>query len=323
MMIMPRVLAVSEYYNEAKNIPELVENLAFQTKVPDLMLIIDDGSVDNSTELYEEGLKQHGIPYKHYSMPPKAKPTANLKGRAFSKVDILNNEWLEQNAFDYLMLIGADTRFPRTYIEMCTKIMDKFPRFGTMAGRIHGEPGMDSPMGTGKIVRWNVVKETRGRYWDLDPDSLWNLIAIEMGLEMLILKDLLVTVTRPTHVYSPRGLFNYGRRMYYAGWGFATALLYTTVLLARRGHPQHFLRGYLQAYTEHDWKCNDPEVVDYYSLKRMIRRTLGISHQRDSATIVGLNINSVIENQLSQEFLSQSFLVIRKAIARRFKDSNS
>ncbi|TFG26188.1 glycosyltransferase family 2 protein, partial [Candidatus Thorarchaeota archaeon] len=189
---MSKIVGVSEYYNEADNIPGLVESLANQSKSLELLIIIDDGSSDDSTEIYQKQLNDFGIDYILYTMPRKLRPDANLKGRAFSKVDILNNDWFDTQNYDYLMLIGADTRFPRTYIELGTKIMDRFPIFGVMAGRIHGEPGSPTPMGTGKIVRRNVLNQTRGRYWDLDPDSLWNLITIQMGLRMLIPKDLLV-----------------------------------------------------------------------------------------------------------------------------------
>ncbi|MHA3962775.1 MAG: glycosyltransferase family A protein [Candidatus Thorarchaeota archaeon SMTZ1-45] len=311
---MSKVLAISEYYNEADNIPELVENLSEQTKRPDLFVIIDDGSTDNSTDLFQKNLEDFGFESALYSMPPKAKPDPNLKGRAFSKVDLLNSDWLDSSDFDYLMLIGADTRFPRTYIELCTMIMDRFPIFGTMAGRIKGEPGGATPMGTGKIVRWSVVQRTRNRYWDLDPDSLWNLIAIELGYRMLIPKDLLVNVTRPTHMYSPQGFYNLGRRMYYVGWRLQNAIIYAISLSIKLNHPQHFLKGYIHAYTEGTWRCNDSEVKDYYSFSRMLRRNLGLSNQRDFATILEIGMQPSYEEEITEDFLQEVLKRIQMAI---------
>lgn len=311
---MSKVLAVSEYYNEADNIPGLVENLSEQTEKPDLIVIIDDGSTDNSTEIYQKNLERVGLDSILYTMPQKTKPDANLKGRAFTKVDILNSDWLDTSDYDYLMLIDADTRFPKTYFELCTKIMDRFPMFGTMAGRIHGEPGSPTPMGTGKIVRWSVVKKTRGRYWDIAPDSLWNLIAIEMGYRMLIPKDLLVTITRPTHMYDPTGYYDFGRRMYYVGWKLQNAIIYALSLLARRDQPQYFLRGYLHAFTEKTWRCRDPEVEDYFSFARMLRRKLGTSYQRDFATILNLGMEPQYEEEITHDFLQEAFSKIQAAI---------
>ncbi|MFW9805151.1 MAG: glycosyltransferase [Candidatus Thorarchaeota archaeon] len=312
---MSKVLVVSEYYNEADNIPGLVDNLAEQTQRPDLILLIDDGSNDDSTKLFEKHLQGVGLESILYTMPPKVKPDANLKGRAYTKVDILNTDWLDTNDYDYLLKVDADSRMPKTYIELGTKILDKFPIFGTMAGRIHGEPGSPTPMGTGKFVRWSVVKKTRGRYWDIDPDSLWNLIAIAMGYRMIIPKDMLLTVTRPTHMYGPKGYYNFGRRMYYVGWNLANALFYTFTLLSKRDQPQYFLRGYLHAYTERNWRIQDSAIKDYFSLARMFRRRLGSSYQTDFATILDVGMTPKYEEKLTDDFLEDVYAKIQATLA--------
>lgn len=318
---MPRVLTVTEYYNEAENIPGLVESIAAQTLLPDLWLIIDDGSSDNSTEVFEANLKQYNIPYLLYRMPPKAKPNANLKGRAFTKVDILNNDWVQVDRFDFLMLIGADTIFPPTYIELSTKIMERLPVFGALGGRIRNEPGGLTPMGTGKIVRWDVVKATSGRYWDLDPDSLWNMIAINMGYRLLIILDLTIDVTRPTHMYAPAGFYNYGARMKYVGWSPFSALAYSFILLARRNHPQHFLRGYLHALIrEKDWQSRDNEIKAYFSFRLMIQRMFGRTRSRDVAVMVRIGIDQAKEKRVEDEFVSNAVKVIK---ARLLLSNNS
>lgn len=311
---MSKVLVVSEYYNEVDNIPGLVGNLAEQTQKPNFVLLIDDGSNDDSTEVFQKHLKQVGLESTLYTMPPKIKPDANLKGRAYTKVDILNSDWLDNHDYDYLMKVDADSRMPKTYIELCTKILDRFPIFGTMAGRIHGEPGSPTPMGTGKFVRWSVLKKTRGRYWDIDPDSLWNLFAIAMGYRMIIPKDLLLTVTRPTHMYGPKGYYNFGRRMYYVGWSLPNALIYTFTLLTKLDQPQYFLRGYLHAFTERQWRYRDSEVEDYFSLSRMLRRKLRISHQSDFATILDLGMSPQFEEELTQDFLETVYARVQAAL---------
>jgi glycosyltransferase involved in cell wall biosynthesis len=312
---MTRILAVTEYYNEANNIPQLVENLATQSHVPDLWLIIDDGSTDNSTELFEECLKQHQIQYLLYQMPPKSKPNANLKGRAFQKVDILNNEWVDSNEFDYLILIGADTRFPVNYIELGTKILNRIPEVGVIAGRIYGEPRI-RPMGSGKLVRWEIVRKTSGRYWDLDPDSLWNIITLNMGLKLLIIEDMLIEVTRPTLIFGPRGFYNYGARMFYVGWSFYLALFYTLVFFIRKTHPSHFLRGYLHEFTKKKWYCDDSEVRKFYGIKRIVLGIIGVVPRRDRGIIVKLGINMKNRLDLDEEFLNQIVQKIKEKLNR-------
>lgn len=311
---MTKVLAISEYYNEAENIPGLALTLANQTTPPHLLIIIDDGSTDNSTELFEQHLKQYGIEYLLYQMPQKKKPNANLKGRAFQTIDILNNEWVESDEYNYLLLIGADTRFPSNYIEFGTKIMDRIQEVGAIGGRIRGEPGSETPMGTGKLVRWDIVKKTAGRYWDLDPDSLWNIIALNMGFKLLIIEDMLMDVTRPTHMYGPKGFYNYGARMYYVGWNSLLALFYTLVLLFRRTHPFDFLKGYLHEYMKNNWHCQDEEIKNFYGFKRMIHRIFGIIPMSDRATIIKLGINLNGDLKLDNGFMNDLIPRIKRKL---------
>jgi glycosyltransferase involved in cell wall biosynthesis len=302
---MARVLAVTEYYNEAEYIPRLVENVALQTCVPKLWLLIDDGSTDNSTEIFIEHLMKRNIPYKHYRMPSKPLPDANLKGIAFQKVDILNNEWLDNDEFDYLVKIDADTQLPSHFIEVCGRVMDEFPEFGITAGRIRGELGHETPMGTGKVVSWNVLKHSANRYWDLDPDSLWNYFAIANGYRMLIIEDLKIEVVRPTVMIRSKGVYNYGRRMYYLNWRMASAVFYSLVLLLRRNFPVQFFKGYLHEFRRRSWRLEDKELVRYYGFRNMFLRLVGRGPKSDRALILklgledtGVETDSIVDSAL-------------------------
>jgi glycosyltransferase involved in cell wall biosynthesis len=316
MLAMAKILAVTEYYNEAKNIPGLVENMSAQSYPPDLWLIIDDGSTDNSTELFVKNLKKFGIPYLLYAVPPKAKPDLNLKGRAYRKVDILNNEWVDSDRFDFVILTGGDSRFTKFYTEIGVRVLQEFPEVGAMAGRAIEEPGTDTPMGGGKIVRWDVVRETKGRYWDLDPDSLLNIIALKMGYRLLILKDLLMWSTRPTHMWAPRGFYNYGARMYYLGWNPIQSIIYSLILAIRRTHPHHFLRGYLHKYVEGTWSCSDEELQRFYSFRRMILRIIETVPRQDKATIVYVGADKINDEELTDEYMKSVYSIVQKAISK-------
>ncbi|MBY8998069.1 MAG: glycosyltransferase family 2 protein [Candidatus Thorarchaeota archaeon] len=314
---MAKILAVTEYYNEAKNIPGLVENMAAQSYPPDLWLIIDDGSTDNSTELFEKNLKKFDIPYILYTMAPKPKPDQNLKGRAYRKIEILNNEWVDSDRFDFVILTGGDSRFTKFYTEIGVRVLQEFPEIGAMAGRCRSEPGTDTPMGGGKIVRWDIVRNTKGRYWDLDPDSLWNIIALSMGYKLLILKDLLMWTTRPTHMYASSGFYNYGARMFYVGWNPIQSTIYTLILTIRRTHPHHFLRGYLHKYVEGTWTCKDEEIKRFYSFKRMILRILGAVPMQDKATIVYIGADGISDKDLTDEYMKNVYSIVRKGFNQK------
>ncbi|MFX1263993.1 MAG: glycosyltransferase family A protein [Promethearchaeota archaeon] len=311
---MSRVLAVTEFFNEADNIPSLVENVAAQTVPPDLWLVMDDGSTDDSRALFVDNLETHGIPYHVHSMPPKQKPDANKKGVAFQSVDLLNGEWIRSRNFDYLLKIDADTRLPRTYTEFGLGLLDRLGGIGAMAGKIHGEAGSETPMGTAKFVRWEVVSATAGRYWDLDPDSLWNFIALQLGLRLLVLEDVRVWVTRPTHMVRTRGLYDYGRRMYYLKWSLPMALMYSVALFVKRDYALSFLRGYVHELVRGVWVCNDQELVDFYGPKRMVHRGIGAIPKDDKGVCIELGIKENDLDSLSPDLLDSFAAIVESKI---------
>jgi len=309
---MAKILAVTEYYNEAENIPGLVANVASQSLPPTHWLVIDDGSTDDSKSLFEKSLEKHPISYIVHRMPPKSRPDASKKGVAFRSIELLNTELVKSSGFDYLLKIDADTRLPTKYIEFGAKVMDSLRDIGAMAGKIHGELGSETPMGTAKFVRWDVVKATAGRYWDLDPDSLWNMVALKLGYKLVVLDDVRVDVTRPTHMVAAKGLYDYGRRMYYLGWNIILASLYAVVLLFRRNYPVHFFRGYLREFSKGNWYCRDLEIGRFYGLRRMILRRIGAVPMRDKGTVVKLGIEDALERNMDTEFLAEVTAAIRR-----------
>jgi biofilm PGA synthesis N-glycosyltransferase PgaC len=55
-----RLLAVVSFLNEDRYLPRLLESFAAQTRPPDRLLLVDDGSADRSVELAEAFAAEHG-----------------------------------------------------------------------------------------------------------------------------------------------------------------------------------------------------------------------------------------------------------------------
>lgn len=162
------------------------------------------------------------------------------------------------------------------------------------------------------MVKWNVIKATAGRYWDLDPDSLWNFIAIKLGLRMLIIDNLILRVNRPTLMVTAKGFFNYGRRAYYIGWQLPMAITYSLVLAIRRSHGRAFFKGYLHEYSKHDWFYGDDEVKRFYSFERIIRRELKLIPLHDRAIIISLGFSG--KEQIPKSKIDEAVRVIRNSL---------
>ncbi|MFA7255305.1 MAG: glycosyltransferase family A protein [Candidatus Omnitrophota bacterium] len=56
-----RVVVVSAVYNEEKNIGRLIESLLAQTRMPDEIVLVDDGSKDNTAKIIERYAKDHSV----------------------------------------------------------------------------------------------------------------------------------------------------------------------------------------------------------------------------------------------------------------------
>ena len=310
---MSKILAVTEYYNEVKNIPGLVESVSQQTILPMKWLIINDGSKDNSTEIFIESLEAHDLSYELVEMPPKAKPDANLKGVAFQDIEILNPKLSSPSEFNFVIKLDADTRLPSYYTEFCQRVMEWFPEIGVMAGRIIGEKGGQIPMGTGKFVRWDVVRTTANNYWDLDPDTLWNIKSVMTGMRLLIVEDLLLSVTRPTQISGPRGIYDYGRRMYYIKTHPLLVFYEALGLLKKESSMVQFLRGYIHELARGEWQFDDPDVHYFYGFKHRLLYIIGMLPEVEKTVITKLGLDQS-EDVLEPRFLENVRLQLKRVL---------
>ena len=81
---MSEYVLLTKFWNEYERIPELVKNVAQQTKHPIRWLLIDDGSTDGGGDLFVELVKAEGIHPLISRLPPKIKGNLDTLGRAYS-----------------------------------------------------------------------------------------------------------------------------------------------------------------------------------------------------------------------------------------------
>jgi glycosyltransferase involved in cell wall biosynthesis len=285
-----------------------------QTMKPTLWLLIDDGSTDGSTECFRRELENGSIPFTIQRMPRKRKPNANRKGVAFQRSDILNEQKPEPDEYDYLVKVDADTRLPPYFVEFCSWVLDRFPSIGVLAGCLCGEVGGTTTMGTGKFVRWAIVRQTSGKFWDLDPDSLWNIKSARLGYRNVIIQDLKIEVTRATQVSGQRGSYNYGRRMYYVGRNPVLVINHAISTLGSKASTLEFVRGYLHELSRGLWKTDDRDVKYYYGLIREILRQLGMLPDEELTVTVSVGLENADGKRLTKEQLDRIYFVIKDAL---------
>jgi glycosyltransferase involved in cell wall biosynthesis len=274
---MTRILLITQFYNEIDNIPELVENIMAQSVRPDTWLLIDDGSTDGSVFQFIEKLREHNAEYEVTRMSWKFHPDANMKGKAW-RISQLHESMGE---FDYLLKMDVDTRLPEGYIERAVAVMEANLQVGCFSGQVKDEPLREIPCGTGKMVRWSIVNKTKYAYWDLDPDTLWNIKAVVSGNRLMIGDDsFTVSTTRPTQLHNPKGRYQMGRRMAYVRCNTLLVGLRYLKSLKNRTHSWQFLKGYLHEWLRlrNRWRNDDSDVKYFYGLRFQLDLRRGKIH---------------------------------------------
>ena len=261
---MAEYILATKFYNEEEQLPNLIANIANQSLKPTAILFVDDGSTDRSSDVASKTAKKFGIRYEIVSMPEKQKGNLDTLGRAWTQAQPTFKK-LSQNV-GYVATSDVDTIFPPRYFEEMLAFMDANPRIGVVSGQISGAPLRSFPMFTGKVVRSEVIQAI-DKYWDISIDSFLNVKALKLGFALKILDHMLVEAPL-SHLRTKKGRFRAGRLAYYAGITPTYAIL--KALLQR---DTGYLRGYWLECFHKKWRCDDPDILDYYQ-NEFKRKTL-------------------------------------------------
>ena len=252
---------VINIWNEADNVRRLFSSVLQQSKPPDLWVWIDDGSTDNSVAIIEEQAKKSKIPVKVLRAPRKQKGNYDTIGQAWNHV---LHHIKELEDFDYMMVSDADCVFTLDYAEKMVEFMDENPAYGVASGQVRGELRHQMPMNAGKIIRWNIVRSI-DRFWDIVPDTFWNIKALSMGYSLANLKDVIVDAA-PSRGFTAKGRFRFGRLMYYVGRSRLLVLLQAIRFQLQERTGAIYLQGYFTEWIRGTWRCDIEMIRNFYSL---------------------------------------------------------
>lgn len=199
------------------------------------------------------GLSVHYI----YVNPMKDEGDKQTIGRAWNTV----LPWIKESKTDYLAVADCDTRFSPSYFADLTGYLDNHQNIGAVAGCIEGERRYDHmPMGTGKLVRWDVV-ESIEKFWDLEPDSFFNIKSMALGHHN---KSLDIPVeSRPTTL---RVGFDLAYRLYYCGNSILVASL-----KALRLRDREVFTHFISLRWNGAGQTDDLDARYYYSKRRILK----------------------------------------------------
>jgi glycosyltransferase involved in cell wall biosynthesis len=257
-------ILVCNFFNEEASIPSFLENLAKQTVQPNLLFLINDGSSDTSGVVAAETARELGLSYCLADFPPKSRGNLDTIGRTWSLIQPKIHEFLHD--VNFLAIADVDNTFPPTYFAKAIEFMKNNPVVGVVSGLHEGGSARHIPMGGGKFTRAEIIKSF-DRYWDIAPDSFINIKALSLGFELQVLHEIKV-ISPPSFMHTrKKGRFRNGRISYYAGTGPIYAIL--RAILSKGSE---YLRGYWQEWAIGKWRCDDPDIRDYYASE--LRRKL-------------------------------------------------
>lgn len=189
--------------NEEKYLERTLSCLLGQTREPDMIVVVDDGSVDRTAEIARN--------FGAY--------VVQLENRGFNAVgrpelaEVLNNgvRFLDEvGGFAYVMVVGAEQLLPNNYIEEMVRRVDKDDMIVIASGVVAGEFSR-APRGSGRIYRFEFLRGIGFFPINYGWESYPVAKALATGFKVDVFKDLVTFGQRPTELSA--------RKLYFGGKG--------------------------------------------------------------------------------------------------------
>jgi len=142
--------------NEEKYIASCLSALYFQTMNPELVVVVDDGSQDETTQRAQEFSERLSLKVLRNPDRGFSAVTTYLMADPYN----LGLEYLSKIEWDFLLILGADTSIPPNYVEKLYMAMT--PQLGAISGRYSGIPE-NYAAATGRFIRRSIIKKLGDR----------------------------------------------------------------------------------------------------------------------------------------------------------------
>lgn len=283
MAVEPCYILMTPCKNEERSLPELAESIINQTITPNLWLIVNDNSTDNSVEILRDLETKHNWIHIFTSEGTKRDLSFHYAKVVRDGLSLcLDISSAEKIPFEYIGLIDGDMVLEKNFFE---KIMDRFEQdshLGVASGstayfeanNLVTEKGRDNlPIGGLRVWRRECFIETGGFPISYSPDSVSNVLAVLRGWNTKKFEDIVGIQTRRTGSaeglwigYRTKGESDYYRDYHplYAIFKFVKYSLTNPFYIGIA-----YIAGYINGVVKIRKKIEIPEVRQYYRKKHL------------------------------------------------------
>ena len=273
-----KYLLITPAKNEEQNLPEVAGSVTGQKVKPELWVIVDDGSTDDTPHVIEN-LKDTYSYIQSIRLPQRPRDITFHYSYVCKQGFDYAFEYCRENniEFEYIGLLDADTVLEENYFG---KLLIKFKEdnsLGIASGGVYYDTGgklsrektdRNLPRGTGRLWRKECFFETGGYQVEPSPDSISNIKAILRGWKLVQCANVIQIQKRKTSAANGlwHGYVKNGWMAYYLGKNPLVALtnvLYYSVKFPFYTGPAYFW-GYVSSAVKKEKKIKDPEIRAYY-----------------------------------------------------------
>ncbi len=246
-------------YNEAEFIGETLQSLISQSQPADKIVVVDDGSSDNTPEIVSEFIEKH----PEISLINNVSEGKHLPGSKVVKAFNLGFKTLDDD-FDIVCKFDADLIFPKDYLEKISLHFKENTKIGMVGGfceiQKNGEwilenlTGKDHIRGALKAYRKACFKDIGGLKPAMGWDTVDELLAQYHGWEIKTDENLRVKHLKPTGKnYNKTSIYKQGEAFYSLRYGFVITFIASAKLAFKKQDLGFFLNcitGFLYAKNE-------------------------------------------------------------------------
>lgn len=273
-----RYIVITACKNEGKNIPNLIKSVVTQTRRPELWVIVDDGSTDNTQEIIEKAMKAHDW-IKSIRLDTQTRDLglhlAKVIKRGFDYAISYCHE--HGTEYDYLGNLDGDLMLPPTFFENLMREFEKHSKLGIASGgtihiidnhTVHAKVSIDEPSGGHMLIRRKCFDECGGIPISYAADSVIKAKGRLRGWETRRFENNIATEIRDVGSAEGywKGSIHRGKSAYFLNVNPIHVLIRGVIYSLKK--PPYmgiaYILGYANDFIKRKEQIKDIEVRDYF-----------------------------------------------------------